>query len=466
MRKRLPPNVSDALLRLVSKAHKLPAEELANRLIDLSNQSKTIESAFECLPVGVMIVGGGKMSKSGEGGISRKMQYANKAACRILGINTARNGDFACDDEDVWECVSSSEVASFLHETLIASNIEFSCSREFSIASSSGNVHFIQVTIYRIWTSGEGEQYIGDKAYSITDSERFIITAQDVTQKRKDEVRARRLESLAELTTLAANMAHEIKNPLGAISIHVQLVQKALSIARKKGRVLMEEKFLEEPLKVVTEEVNSLNSLVMQFLMAVRPIKARQEIVDVCAIVRETIDFVSIEFEKNGFIAKAEGEVERGGEVRLLIDSRLMKEVLINMAQNSLSALLSRFSGEESGGEEGIREGGSGEGVKGYFIVDVKEAGDVCILTISDNGEGMDSEVSQRIFEPYFTTKAQGTGLGMTMVYKIVKEFGGSIEVKSVKYAFTAVKECGTTFTIRLPLPNMGDVKRIEYKGE
>lgn len=432
--------ISESISRLVHKAHKLPVEEIKERLVDLSKESEVLEAAFECLTTGVLIA-------DSEG----FLRYANKAASRLLSLSSATD-----EEESVWCCADSKEISDFLKEAITSGNTNKS--DEFSVSSASGAVHFITVAIQCL---AKESRVLGS-----------VITVQDVTERRKDEVRAHRMESLAELTNLAASMAHEIKNPLGAISIHVQLVQKAISIARGKDGALPAQKFIEEPLKVVSEEVNSLNSLVMQFLMAVRPVKAQLEILDVSAIVKEVVSFVAPEFSRHGFEAIAETGADK---VRVLIDGRLMKEVFINMAQNSLASLIERFGDaeikDEGGGGSAENKDGKAESInngkkgqegmeKGFFFIGVKAMLDVCVITVRDNAYGMSRETADRIFEPYFTTKADGTGLGMTMVYKIIKEFNGSIELTS---SVKSLVSGGTVFTIKLPLPQTGKIKYLDF---
>ena len=108
----------------------------------------------------------------------------------------------------------------------------------------------------------------------------------------------------------------------------------------------------------------------------------------------------------------------------LLLDSKLLKQVFINLVQNSLAAM-----------EEG-----------GQINISTIMKNDTVLLCFADSGLGMDKETLNRIFEPYYTTKVTGTGLGLTMVYKIIKEFGGNIDVKSEVGK-------GTIFTISLPIP-------------
>ncbi len=140
------------------------------------------------------------------------------------------------------------------------------------------------------------------------------------------------------------------------------------------------------------------------------------------------------EFDKS----KVQLEVQLEDTQRLLIDEKLLRQVVINIAQNAFAAVKVKFPecSEDSDSEEmpGIIS----------FASEIKQ--DKYILTIADNGCGMDDETVQRIFEPYFTTKANGTGLGMTMAYKIIKEFNGDIQVKSQK-------DKGSIFKISLPVP-------------
>lgn len=118
-----------------------------------------------------------------------------------------------------------------------------------------------------------------------------------------------------------------------------------------------------------------------------------------------------------------------------MLDVALFKQVIMNLAQNAVDAM-------KNGGILGI-------------YTQVKN--DHFIITVADTGEGMDEKTYNRIFEPYFTTKAKGTGLGLTMVYKIIKESAGEIDVRSFPGK-------GTVFTISLPVPQK-DRRSLEFGG-
>ena len=317
--------------------------------------------------------------------------------------------------------ISEEEIADFISRT--AAEDKSNVSEEFTTTCSDGSVRFLSVTIMSFVHQ--------------TEISGNIIKIDDVTQKRTQDVLLRRMENMAGLTNLAAGMAHEIKNPLGAISIHIQLIQRAIKKAREGDGILPEKKFLEEHLDVVNQEIDGLNKLVMDFLFAVRPVKAELTLSNPENIIKNITDFFTPEFNRSNVDVKTDFVAEKK---RILIDDKLFREVLINIAQNAFAAVKSKFEecSEDSPSDEKEM---TGRIVFSTFIKD-----DKYIVAISDNGCGMDSETASRIFEPYFTTKANGTGLGMTMAYKIIKEFGGEIQVKSEK-------DEGTVFSIILPVP-------------
>ena len=128
---------------------------------------------------------------------------------------------------------------------------------------------------------------------------------------------------------------------------------------------------------------------------------------------------------------------------KVMIDEKLLRDVIVNFAHNALAAIKDKFS--ECNPSSIIQEEND---FPGKFMIESAIAENKYVLRISDNGCGMSAETISKIFEPYYTTKANGTGLGMTMVYKIIKEFSGEISVHS------ELNE-GTSFIIILPLPQV-----------
>ncbi len=247
---------------------------------------------------------------------------------------------------------------------------------------------------------------------------RILFIIADVTEERRKEALLHRSESLASLTTVAAGVAHEIKNPLASIGIHLQLLRKAFE--RKKHLTLADSA---RYLDVIDEEIERLNSIVVDFLFAVRPMDVRLRLENVNRIVEEVCTFVSYELSEYRITLTTDLEDYLP---RLRVDENLIKQVLLNIIKNAMNAM------EEKGGS---------------LLIKTRSYGNSVALIIQDNGCGMDAKTVEKIFEPYFTTKETGSGLGLTMVFKVMKEHGGEISVKST------IKK-GTTFTLHLPVPS------------
>lgn len=243
-----------------------------------------------------------------------------------------------------------------------------------------------------------------------------IIILVDITEKKEREIQLRQAESLAALTTLSAGVAHEIKNPLASIDIHIQLLRK--QIAKRKGENV---KNMENLLVIVKEEIDRLNSIVQDFLFAVRPMNMNLSRESINDIMKEMMDFLKYELQEADISVMLEFEE---GLPEVSVDPKYLKQALLNVVKNSIEAL----------------EGG------GRLNVKTEEASDGDVLIhIIDNGKGIPENIMGKIFEPYFTTRKFGTGLGLVIVYKIIKELGGDIKVSSKENE-------GTAFSIKLPV--------------
>ncbi len=244
----------------------------------------------------------------------------------------------------------------------------------------------------------------------------YVVMLSDVTEHNANEARLRRSENLASMTTMAAGVAHEIKNPLAAMQIHLQLLRKAF--ARKQALTIDD---AQRYLDVLEEEISRLNGIVVDFLFAVRPMDTRLRLGQISKTLEEVCSFVEpelmehrVQLKKNIFTALP----------RLEYDEHLVKQALLNLIKNAMNAM----------------EGG------GVLTLEGKLDGDLVLIKVVDTGIGMDEQTQQKVFEPYFTTKATGTGLGLTVVYKIMKEHRGDITVQSRLGQ-------GTTFTLSFPVP-------------
>ena len=416
--------MKDFVKKATQKIDKLSSEQL-EKLIDLLNEENDVlSSVIESLSTGLIIV-----NKNWE------ILQSNKAADRYLPLKS-RLSDSKNEGVCICELIDDQYITAFLSNCIIEK--ETNAQEEFSIATEE-KARFITITVMPM---------VMKKKIS-----GFIITVDDITEKRQQEILLHRMESLASLTNLAASVAHEIKNPLGAISIHIQLLQKAVAKARNGSGELPAPKFMEDYLSVVNEEIDNLNKIVLDFLFAVRPVQANMMLTDPDELITHFVTFFRPEFEEKNI----DVEVKLcNASPRLMLDEKLFREVITNMVQNALAAILSRFPIKDS---LKVPDKGSSDGEKGILRIESLVKNDSYYVTVSDNGCGMDEKTASHIFEPYYTTKANGTGLGLTMVYKIIKEFRGDIDVKSVEGH-------GTVFTIRLPVPQKGTKLLQDKSGE
>ncbi len=329
----------------------------------------------------------------------------NKAAERLIPL--------AFEDimeRVLWDCVADRALADFFAEKLRAQ--EKVSDREFTVDGAPPRI--LSVSLLPLVRDGSAQ---GN-----------VVHVEDVTEKRSKEARLRRAESLASLTTLAAGVAHEIKNPLGSMGIHLQLIHKKIA-----GKECIDAKDIAQHLGVIAEEVDRLNRIVVDFLFAVKPMDTRLEDGDINRVIEELIDFVKPELDQAGVSI----ETDLSTTLPLLrIDARYIKQAVLNLIKNAVAAM----------------PGG------GTLRVQTLRSGDEVLLRISDTGTGIPEEIMDKIFEPYFTTKPFGTGLGLTIVFKIAKEHFGDITVSS------RMGE-GTTFTISLPVPQKETIL-IDYKGD
>ena len=396
--------------RVKQKAEKLSKEQVLSLLEAVVDENDSLYSVLESLSTGLLIINDD----------FHLLRY-NTIAESWLPFSEHLE-DILGSTNPIWEYIQDEDIAAFLQKCM-EKNITNS-SEEFSLVTSGGSVRFLTVTITPLMNEGE----LNGK----------MILVRDITEKKSQDILLHRMENLANLTNLAAGMAHEIKNPLGAISIHIQLIQKALEKARENDGVLPARKFVEDHIDVVNEEIDHLNKLVMDFLLAVRPVKAQLELKEPDKLIENLVSFFKPEFNREG-IEVVFKPCESGK--RILLDEKLFRDVIMNISQNSLAAIKTKFTNKAGG----------------KLTIDSGEKDNKYILKISDNGCGMSDETLAKLFEPYYTTKANGTGLGMTMVYKIIKEFSGDITVDSKEGE-------GTSFIIAFPIPQK-DVKLLSSEG-
>ncbi|MGP1587002.1 MAG: two-component system sensor histidine kinase NtrB [Treponemataceae bacterium] len=405
--------MSDFVKKATQKLEKLTPFQVKQLVENILNQNESLYSLVQSLTVGLVIC-------------SNEWQIilANKAAERMV-IAKSRYFEYKSQDavpvDKVWDFIEDEDIAEFIKKASTEKKINNS--KEFVLKQTGAKPKFYTVSI---------ESLVHHQEKKLKGS---IIKIEDITEKRNSEMLIRRMENLSSLTNLAASVAHEIKNPLGSMSIYIQLLQKSVAKSRSTDGVLPAEKFMENYLEVINQEINRLNKIVVDFLFAVRPIQAELLAEDPNAILEKIMEFYKPEFEQKNVLLETDFSSH---SAKILLDEKLFKQVVINIIQNSFSAL------------ESIQENTLNK--KSKISVKTELKNDKFLIFICDNGIGMDEETKTKIFDPYFTTKTTGTGLGLTMVYKIIKEFAGDIDVES---------ELGFGTTFRISLPVMQNEKKL-----
>ncbi len=268
---------------------------------------------------------------------------------------------------------------------------------------------------------GAGEEMtLGFKSVTFTDKDGIpigvIIDFQDLTQLIRMKAELARADRLAAIGELSARIAHEIRNPLAAISGSVQLIANGGNIDAGDRRLM----------DIIVRETERLNKLIRDFLDYARPTQPSKARANLGMLVAEIRELMEADRRFEG--VKIRNDVPQ--DLAVNVDSDKFRQVLWNLLVNAVEA---------------IADDGmiciTAEEVEHCY--EFQGAGAV-LITISDTGSGMDEEELKRVFEPFHTTKTGGTGLGLATVYRVIEAHGGKIRVSSVKGK-------GTEFTIVLP---------------
>lgn len=240
-----------------------------------------------------------------------------------------------------------------------------------------------------------------------------MVTLQDVTTVRKLEQDARQADRLAVVGKLAAGIAHEIRNPLASISGSIQVLQNELQLDDIHSHLM----------DIVVRETDRLNKLLTDFLVYARPDKRAEKLDDLSAVLEEQLGMVANDPKCHEGI-KIEKALQTGLICRF--DRDQIRQLFLNLLMNAIHAMADR---------------------KGTLSVTTKESEEYpsfVEVRIQDAGVGIEPEDLRTIFDPFYTTKEDGTGLGLTIAHRIVENHSGKILVES------KIGQ-GTTFTVLLP---------------
>jgi signal transduction histidine kinase len=365
--------------RVLGRIDDLDAQNLAILARRLERERDLMETVLDTLREGVIVL-------SHDGAI----EYANASAVRLLGVNPddVAGAELRRLSPDIAQALELPETVGALSREL-----------EVRYPEPRLTLHLARV----------GEQQGAERS-------RRVAVLSDVTKERvqtEDRVESERIDSIV---SLAAGVAHEVGNPLNAIGIHLQLLQRE---AAKLGDSPAAEK-VRKAAEVCQGEIKRLDGIVRDFLGAVRQTPPHLTDTDLVAVVAEATALLREQMEQLGVRVS----LDVPGELPLILgDRNQIKQALFNVMKNALEAM-------DRGGDIHVKLSSDDEWV---------------VLSIRDTGVGIPADKLTRVFDAYYTTKASGGGIGMLILLRILRAHGGTVDIQSTP-------DVGTTVILRFPL--------------
>jgi len=370
------------LNKLIDRIDRVDPQSLQSFVLKLSREKGFLETLFNTIQEGIIV-------STADGRIS----YLNTAAAELLGLNV---------EQAIGEPL-------FRHLRDLDWQKIWSADKE---EWSKVMTHELEVFYPR-------HRLLSFYIVPLVDEEKSVVTGmavilRDVTETRKQTESAIESEKLSALTLLAAGVAHEIGNPLNSLNIHLQLMERELKNLPPENA-----ERLRKDLRVARDEIARLDRIISQFLRAIRPAKPDLQRTSINDIVTETLKLLEREISDRDILVEQELAADIPAS---LVDRAQLKQAFYNLIRNALQAM-------RAGGILRIRT----EATDSHLVV-----------SVIDTGQGISAEQMGRIFEPYYTTKPDGTGLGLMIVQRIVRDHGGTIDVES---------DAGRGTTVRIKLP-------------
>jgi PAS domain S-box-containing protein len=249
-----------------------------------------------------------------------------------------------------------------------------------------------------------------------------LLTLHDTESVREIENELELSRRLAAIGRLTSGVGHEVKNPINAIVVHLELLRTKLDLAGSDERAVRH-------LDIIESEIQRLDRVVQTLVDFSRPVELQLRDQDLRAVVSSVLMLASAELEtRNVHVVSDLPSIPMLAK----LDADLIKQAILNIVLNGAQAM------EEMGG--------------GQLTVQLREEGRMAMLSIFDQGPGIPEAIRDKIFDLYFTTKKEGSGIGLAMAYRILQLHNGRIDVQSGRTT-------GTTFVLRIPLLTAAEVK-------
>ena len=324
------------------------------------------------------------------------IEYANTAALKIIGLPSKEVGQAV-----LWKVVPE-----------LARTLDFTTDGHFaaqSVVSREMELTYPENRYIRFYLlpfpqrEGEGE---GD---------RCAVIISDVTEEKITTRELIESEKVSSLLMLAAGVAHELGNPINSLTIHLQLVRRRLDkMAQGKAN-----DNVMDSIEICAAEVERLDGIITHFLEAIRPSPPDMQDLDLTDVLEEVLEFQGRELED----AKISVDMTRSEQVPIILgDRNQIKGVFFNILNNARESM--------SGG--------------GKLKLNVRSDDEFVYIQIGDTGTGIEQENLSKVFQPYFTTKESGHGLGMMIAQRVMRDHGGQIGIDSRE-------DVGTVVTLQFP---------------
>jgi len=394
------------LEKLIERLGRIGPEDVQNYFLRLAQEKGFLETVFNAIQEGIIVTD----SKG-------RITYLNDAACGLFGLEAGEAIGKRLDERIRgldWQSLTQSggpvshDIEIFYPENRFINFYIVPLVMEPRETSAGGGLSAVALA------KADDSSQPGSTIPATAEEVGHVMILRDITQSRRTAQQAIESERLNSLMLLAAGVAHEIGNPLNSLHIHLQLMERSLQNLHDGPKTE-----LQQSIDVARSEVNRLDSIVTQFLKAIRPSRPQLRPENVNTIIEDAVRFFTPELQDREIVV----EQELRSDLPLLqVDRDQMKQAFYNVIKNSLEAM-------NRHGTLRIR-------------TDLDDTH--VIIRFIDTGGGMSADSLSRVFEPYFTTKPSGTGLGLLIVRRIVREHGGELSIESSQGK-------GLTLTIRLP---------------